>query len=120
MVGGSARWWVGCAESAYPGNNDRVSNDVTGQRPAQLWIHSVSSGESSLLFESVDRHFEAPNWTPDGQWLIINSDGLLYRVPVGGGDLELIDTGELAGINNEHLLSPDGSTIYVSAGGHLY
>ncbi|MBM7798096.1 Tol biopolymer transport system component [Microlunatus panaciterrae] len=90
-------------------------------RRAQLLTHSLSTGESTLVFESTDRHFEAPNWTPDGERLIINSEGLLFAVPVDGGDWTPIDLGEVPGVNNDHVLSPDGDTVYVSANdGHLY
>lgn len=61
--------------------------------------------------------FEAPNWMPDGQ-LIVNGDGRLFRV---GSELQEIDLGGVPAINNDHVVSPDGTTVYVSADdGHLY
>lgn len=88
---------------------------------SQLFTHTLSSGESTLVYESTERHFEAPNWSPDGQELIINSGGLLYRVPVGGGEPRPIDSGDVQQINNDHLLSSDGRTVYVSNNdSHLY
>ena len=65
---------------------------------------------------------EAPNWSPDGNWLVFNAGGRLYRIaPDGSGDPVAIDTGTLADLNNDHVLAPDGSTIYVSSDdGHLY
>ena len=65
--------------------------------------------------------FEAPNWTPDGDWLIVNGDGLLQRVPAAGGELEAIVVPGLPLLNNDHVLSPDGSSAYVSGfDGHLH
>ncbi|GAA1593734.1 PD40 domain-containing protein [Kribbella sancticallisti] len=66
--------------------------------------------------------FEAPNWSPDGDWLVVNGDGRLFRIPLADGtELEEIDLGGVPAINNDHVLSPDGSTVYVSADdGHLY
>ncbi len=88
---------------------------------AQLRVHTLSTGTDRLVLESSTQLFEAPNWTPDGQWLIVNSQGSLFRVAPTGGSLVPIDTAPLADLNNDHLLSPDGSTIYVSANdGHLY
>lgn len=88
---------------------------------AQLRIHTLSTGTDRLVLESSAQLFEAPNWTPDGQWLIVNSEGSLYRVAVGGGMLEPIATTPLADLNNDHVLAPDGSTIFVSAqDGHIY
>ena len=64
---------------------------------------------------------EAPNWSPDGQWLVFNAGGRLFRIAAAGGTPEQIDTGRLADLNNDHVLSPDGSMIYVSSDdGHLY
>ena len=69
----------------------------------------------------TDRLFEAPNWTLDGRWLILNGDGKLYRLAAdGSGGLQEIPITGLPRANNDHCLSPDGSTIYASAEGHLY
>jgi TolB protein len=78
------------------------------------------SDERTLLI--ADQVIEAPNWTPDGQWLIFNAGGELWRFPADGGtEPELIDTGSIRQLNNDHVLSPDGQTIYMSNGdGHLY
>ena len=69
------------------------------------------------MFSSSTVLFEAPNWTPGGE-LIVNGDGRLFRVD---GGLEEIDLGGVPAINNDHVVSPDGTTVYVSAAdGHLY
>ena len=60
-----------------------------------------------------DRWIEAPNWTADDR-LIINGEGLLYAVPVTGGDAERIDTGFATRCNNDHGLSPDGTLVAIS------
>jgi TolB protein len=92
-----------------------------GQR-AQLVVVAVDSGERRLVHESSALLFEAPNWTGDGAWLVINGDGLLFRLRSdGSGELEQIDLGSVPAINNDHVMAPDGSTVYVSAeDGHLY
>lgn len=60
---------------------------------------------------------EAPNWTPDGKWLIYNSKGLLYRIPSdGSSEPELINTGRVNVCNNDHCLSFDGKMIGISSG----
>lgn len=87
-----------------------------GQR-AQVWIVDAATGERDLVFES-DRHFEAPNWF--GGELVLNAEGGLHRMPLGGSP-ERIEFGASFDINNDHVVSPDGSTIYVSGrDGHLY
>lgn len=91
-----------------------------GQR-AQLFTYDFADGTSTLVVESDALLFEAPNWSPDGDWLIVNADGLLHRVPVSGGALEPIAVPGLPPLNNDHVLSPDGGTAYVSGfDGHLH
>ncbi len=38
----------------------------------------------------------------------------------GSAKPEVIPTGDVKGANNDHMLSPDGRTIYFSAQGHIY
>jgi Tol biopolymer transport system component len=91
-----------------------------GQR-AQLFTYDLDAGTSTLVAESSELLFEAPNWTPDGDWLIVNGAGLLHRVPAGGGDPQPIVVPGLPLVNNDHVLSPDGSLVYVSGfDGHLH
>ncbi|HYY10739.1 MAG TPA: hypothetical protein VE781_07345 [Kineosporiaceae bacterium] len=91
-----------------------------GQR-SELYVVDVVTGEPTLVTTSSTLLFEAPNWTPDGQELVVNGDGLLFRVPVDGGELVQVPLGDIPAINNDHVLSPDGATVYVSADdGHLY
>jgi Tol biopolymer transport system component len=60
------------------------------------------------------RHFEAPNWSPEGGSLLFNGDGRLYTVPVAGGEPKLLDTGVANRCNNDHGFSPDGKWIALS------
>jgi Tol biopolymer transport system component len=77
------------------------------------------------VLDSSESLFEAPNWTPDGRWLVFNGEGRLFRIraDAAAGDARPIpiDSRDVAGINNDHVLSPDGRTIYLSNNdGHLY
>jgi TolB protein len=91
---------------------------AAGQR-AELTIIDLD-GNQQVIF-TADEVIEAPNWSPDGQFLVFNAGGRLFRIAPSGGQPEPIDTGPLADLNNDHVLSPDGSTIYVSSDdGHLY
>ncbi|WP_203567963.1 PD40 domain-containing protein [Aestuariimicrobium ganziense] len=88
-----------------------------GQR-ADLWIHDIETGESTLRHRSESVLFEAPNWTLDGQWLVINGDGKLWRISVDGEDEpEHIPTPGLDDLNNDHVLDPDGRHVFVSNSG---
>ncbi|WP_328998383.1 biopolymer transporter Tol [Kribbella sp. NBC_00709] len=87
-----------------------------GQR-SELYVVDVTSGEHRLVFSSSEILFEAPNWTPDGV-LVVNGNGKLFRVD---DELQEIELGGVPDINNDHVVSPDGRTVYVSADdGHLY
>jgi Tol biopolymer transport system component len=73
-------------------------------------------GSEKRVIYTADRVFEAPNWTPDGKHLILNSQGRLWRLSVGGGEPVLIETGAVQKLNNDHGISPDGSLLAISAG----
>ena len=91
-----------------------------GQR-SLLFTYDLSTGASTLVAESSSVLFEAPNWTLDGDWLIVNGDGLLQRVHAAGGELEPIVVPGLPLLNNDHVLGPDGTSAYVSGfDGHLH
>jgi Tol biopolymer transport system component len=91
-----------------------------GQR-AELYVIDVRSLEATLRFSSTELLFEAPNWSPDGRWLVVNGGGGLFRLGVEDGDLESIDLDGVPPINNDHVLDPDGETAYVSSDdGHIY
>jgi len=92
-----------------------------GQR-SQLCIGNVDGREPIVVWESSKELFEAPNWTPDGEWLVFNQEGDIYRIaPEPGGRPEKIQVAGDVAANNDHVLSPDGSTIHISAtDGHLY
>ncbi len=88
---------------------------------AELYVIDVRSRRATLRYSSGELLFEAPNWSPDGRWLVVNGDGGLFRIAVECGELEPIDLGGIAPINNDHLLSPDGGIAYVSSDdGHIY
>jgi Tol biopolymer transport system component len=91
-----------------------------GQR-SELTVIDVESGNSSIVF-TADEIIEAPNWTPDGRELIFNAGGEIWRIPAdGSAGPEQIDTGDLRDLNNDHVLSSDGKTLYLSSDdGHLY
>ncbi|MGE3818225.1 MAG: cellulase family glycosylhydrolase [Isosphaeraceae bacterium] len=74
---------------------------------------NLSSMDRRVVHVSPDR-IEAPNWLRDGQTLIFNSGGRIYQVPVKGGEPKVIDTGFATRCNNDHGVSPDGTTLAIS------
>jgi TolB protein len=80
----------------------------------------VDGADKRVVYRTSE-HIEAPNWSPNEKWLVFNSQGSLWRIPADGGTApERIPTGDVGGVNNDHVLSPDGQTVYFTAGGRLY
>ncbi len=76
-------------------------------------IYDLATRTHRIVWQT-ERLVEAPNWSPDGNHLLINGDGLLYRLPLDGGELQPVDTGFATACNNDHGISPDGETIVIS------
>lgn len=80
-----------------------------------LQIMNVKTGKTAVVKE-FPGIIEAPNWTPDGKWLVYNSNGKLYKIAVDGkSDPILIPTGEANNCNNDHVISKDGKQIGISS-----
>lgn len=73
----------------------------------------IDTGAETVILEA-ERHLEAPNWTPDGEALIVNGGGRLFRLSLAAPALEEIDTGFAVRLNNDHGLSPDGAQLAIS------
>lgn len=90
-----------------------------GQR-CEVWIASVT-GESELVFTTEDLLLEAPNWTLDGAALILNGAGALWRLDARNRAVSQVPLAGIPDVNNDHVLAPDGTSIYLSANdGHIY
>jgi TolB protein len=92
-----------------------------GQR-AEVWIAEVAGGSSQLVYSTDTLLLEAPNWAPDGGGLLLNGDGLLWRLELEPEvALQLVPIDELPPINNDHVLDAKHGLIYLSANdGHIY
>ena len=74
----------------------------------------VSSGRIDTVYREI-RHFEAPNWSPDGRFFLLNSSGRLYRLNVGTTRLDQLPIDfATPRMNNDHGISPDGKWLVVS------
>jgi TolB protein len=98
---------------------------LPGQR-CRVLIVDPATGATETVLESDTVLVEAPNWSPDGHWLVVNGDGLLWRLPadargVDESALESVPLGDVPEINNDHVVAPDQSAVVVSSrDGHLY
>ena len=50
-----------------------------GQR-TEVWIAEVANGLTELVYSTDALLLEAPNWAPDSRGLLLNGDGLLWRL----------------------------------------
>jgi Tol biopolymer transport system component len=75
--------------------------------------NNLAPGDRRVIYRTRD-HIEAPNWSHDGKQFFFNSNGRIYKLPVSGGQPQLLDTGTAIHCNNDHGISPDGTQFVVS------
>jgi len=109
-VGEEVKVWNVRIDKPVADNYDMYTQPALGCR---LETMTVADGRRKVIFEKPDR-FEAPNWMPDGKKLLFNMDGLLYKIPVGGGEIEKLNTDFANNINNDHGISFDGKLLAIS------
>jgi hypothetical protein len=90
------------AYAAPPGDRTRSSLEVVPVPPSDRKVAYFTS-----------EHLEAPNWSPKGDFFIFNQGGRLYKMPSNGVP-EVINTGTLTHLNNDHGISPDGTMLAIS------
>ena len=88
----------------------RPYQDYYGSR---LEVMDVTTGNRRVLHTTEDS-MQAPNWTRDGEALIYNRNGRLYRFDLASGEVLAIDTGFAVNNNNDHAISFDGSQLAIS------
>jgi TolB protein len=91
------------------------TQQTTGRQVVESTLETiaVSSTDRTVIYNTTSL-IEAPNWTQDNQYLIYNSNGRIYKLPVKGGTPVLIDTGFANRCNNDHGISPDGKQLAIS------
>ncbi|WP_116108150.1 TolB family protein [Lewinella sp. IMCC34191] len=95
----------------YPAPESLVPyRDYLGSR---LEILNVETGLRTIRLTS-DHSLQAPNWTPDGKYLIYNSNGYLYRYRLTDDHVVMLNTGFATDNNNDHVLSFDGRQLGIS------
>ena len=93
-----------------PAEGDVAYQDYIG---SNLEIMEVETGHRKILHR-ISESLQAPNWTLDGQALIYNQGGLLYRFDLRSRLSEVIDTDFATRNNNDHVLSFDGTMLGIS------
>jgi TolB protein len=88
----------------------------------QVWTVARTGNDPVKQFETSQHLLESPNWLSSGDALVLNGDGLLWRLSVSATrQLDRIVITDVPELNNDHVLDPDGDHIYLSAyDGQIY
>jgi TolB protein len=78
-----------------------------------LEVMDIETGRRRVLGSSPGS-WQAPNWTPDGQTLIYNAHGHLYKFNIATRISSVLNTDFANRNNNDHVLSRDGRHIAIS------
>ena len=80
---------------------------------SKLETIDIKSRARTIIYKGTE-HFEAPNWSLDGKYLIFNKNGNLYKIPLKSPTPQLIDTDFADRCNNDHGVSPQGDKLVIS------
>jgi TolB protein len=111
-----------CAHDKNAVEEASFSNVQLRSLPASTGTRVLHSTLETVAINSTDRtaiytapgRFEAPNWSRDGAYFLFNRNGHLEKLPVAGGNPEVINTGAQNRLNNDHGISPDGTQLAIS------
>jgi TolB protein len=84
---------------------------------SKISIYDLDSKSVRVVY-AADKLWEAPNWSPDGKYLLANSGGALYRFVLdanGKSQPEKLGLDAAYECNNDHGISGDGKLLAFSA-----
>jgi|HubBroStandDraft_3_1064219.scaffolds.fasta_scaffold01045_5 TolB protein len=133
ITGGGANIW-GPANAFQPHDPNvleaPVSSNVSVQKPApieqnqnpsdvrsKISIYDLDSKSIRVVY-AADKLWEAPNWSPDGKYLLANSGGALYRFALNADEKaqpEKLALDAAYECNNDHGITRDGERLAFSA-----
>jgi TolB protein len=111
---------AGVVEKAVFSNVDlRQLEPLASQTKLSLYstlqtIQIDDSARVATVIHAAPAHFEAPNWSKDGSYLIFNQDGRIWKIAAKGGAATMVDTGDASHCSGSHGLSPDGKWLAIS------
>lgn len=79
-----------------------------------LEILEISTGKRSVIYSDTT-HFEAPNWSKDGNYFVVNKFGKLYKISRESAVWKEIPINAKLNANNDHGISPDGKKLVISS-----
>jgi len=84
---------------------------------SKISIYDLESKSIRVVY-TADKLWEAPNWSPDGKYLLANSGGALYRFTLdadGKGQPQKLALDAAYQCNNDHGITRDGKLLAFSA-----
>ncbi len=116
MDGLRANWGVSYPFEISPSDTWNRTGDKS-----TLQVFDIETGEVTTLKE-FDQVIEAPNWSADGKFLTYNAGGRIYKLnllrnadgTLSAGEITEVPSYYVDNCNNDHVLSPDGTGLYVS------
>jgi TolB protein len=82
---------------------------------SRVAVYDLNTNAARVVHEG-DGVWEAPNWSRDGRFLLVNSEGRLYRISLGNSSApEPLGLDSSLRANNDHDFSPDGKRLAISA-----
>lgn len=119
----SGSFYVGLAVCAHDGaafETARFSRVELGApsaraatRTSAIEIIPLGSLDRKVVYRSAER-LESPHFSRDGTALFFNRGGRIHRLNLAGtAPPDVIDTGFATKCNNDHGLSPDGTTLVI-------
>jgi len=82
---------------------------------SRITLIDLDGSAPKVILESTHR-YAAPEWTPDGDNLIVNGGSKLWRLSASGGAPTLLPTGAVPWVDINHSVSPDGKWLGFTAG----
>jgi hypothetical protein len=106
--------------STLPDDRTIVHRSLLDGQACVVNTVNTDTGAVTELYRTHDVLLEAPNWVSPGT-LILNGNGVLWRLDCDSGDLTPLIVPGLPDLNNDHVPSPDADTMYVSGyDGHIH
>jgi len=87
------------------------------QLPSKIESSLKTVTISTLEIETVFTgkiHFEAPNWSSNGKYFVVNSNGRIFTIQTDGSGMKPVNTDFADECNNDHGISPDGKWLAIS------
>lgn len=88
---------------------------VSGVPVPYSTLETITVGSTDRRIEYVaPKHFESPNWSGDGTYLLFSQEGEIRKRVIGGGEPTVVPMGKATKILGDHGISPDGTLLAIS------